>query len=177
MELNSEDNTNNPPEGGQDILSGPADQIRLDRDQIIYNTPLRESSKDISEAHSDPGRHSRNELLSMNPTVTLEDCHRPQVGGRELQNLASANAPGHTEDFARGSNIRPKRSYVQLKQIYEFSLEKAMEDASDLSWERSDLVFPDAGTGIKSAFMDFKSSADGFIRRHRAQGIITVSRG
>ena len=126
MESTPENNTNTPTKGGQDTLPIPAAQVSPDRDQLINTTPLRDFSKDLSEARSDPGRRSRRELelFAMNPTVTLEDCDRPRVGGRELQNLASANAPGLAEDFARGSNRRPKRSYVQLKQFYDFSLEK-----------------------------------------------------
>ena len=95
MESTPENNTNIPPEGGHDTLSGPAVQASPDHDQLINTTPLRDFSKDLSEARSDPGRRSRHdlELLAMNPTVTLEDCRKPRVSVRELQNLASANAP------------------------------------------------------------------------------------
>ena len=118
MESTPENNTNTPSEGEQDTVPGPAVQVSPDRDQLINTTPLRDFSKDLSEARSDPGRRSRHELelLAMNPTVTLEDCRKPRVSVRELQNLASANAPGLTEDFVRSTSRRQKRSYVQLRQ-------------------------------------------------------------
>ena len=118
MESTPENNTNAPPVGGQDTLPGPAAQVRPDRDQLIDTTPLRDFSKDLSEARSDPGSRSRRELelLAMNPTVTLEDCRKPRVSVRELQNLASTNAPGLSEDLIRGTTRRQKRSYTQLKQ-------------------------------------------------------------
>ena len=166
MESTPENNTYTPPEGGQDTFPGPASQVSPDRDQLIDTTPLRDFSKDLSEARSDPGSRSRHELelLAMNPTVTLEDCRKPRVSVRELQNLASANAPGRTEDLARGTTRRAKRSYVQLKKQYDVILPMVMEDEADLPHEREELILPSAKTGIKSSFTEFKSVAQAFLR-------------
>ena len=165
MESTPENNTNTPTKGGQDTLPSPAAQVSPDRDQLIDTNPLRDFSKDLSDARSDPGSRSRRELelLAMNPTVTLEDCRKPRVSVRELQNLASTNAPGLSEDFIRGTTRRQKRSYTQPRQEYDNWLQRVIDNEANLSSTRDGLLLAAAGAGIRSSFVNFKSSVDAFI--------------
>ena len=121
LEATPEDNINTNTEEEQDTLSVPASRLRLEFNEIVNSSPLRETRKGMSEARSDPGRGSQRDPLSfslyLSPAVTSEDHSRPSVGGRELQNLASANAPGLMEDLIRVPVRRQNHSYINLSEI------------------------------------------------------------
>ena len=94
------DNVNQVMAEGQESLPNQEAEKRLQYNELLASSPLRETSGDISKTHSDPGVPSQDARLTINPTVILEDFRRPRVGGRELQNLASVNAPGLMEDLS-----------------------------------------------------------------------------
>ena len=88
----SKENVTNRIDEVQETPQNTASRMRTQYEQLVANSPLKETSKDLSHALSDPGDpHEASDTFPRN-TDASADLRRSRIGTRELQNLASAKS-------------------------------------------------------------------------------------
>ena len=107
-------------EGPQATSSDALTGLRSRVSATITTTPIRDPCVELGKARSETG--------TMIPTR----IRKTNLSRRELQNLASTNNPGIGESSIPPTTRKTRSSYTQLKQEYEFSLQRVLNDNADM---------------------------------------------